>query len=253
MTSLLNTGFLLPADINMIRCICDRVFRSWGDHTQTLVDCIDFYTLVLNDVKGPAIDEDPCKSKIDLRLACDVVTSFPGKLKDFRFEWATDTTLKAEFDLFKHTKTEGFAYPEIEWVEYDPCVFERCLDEQKASFTQMPTYWGDILPMLKAIVKTIYNKAKHHPAFNVRLGVEPHSCILMFCNMDHVNYAVLSRIAQQSHLMDINTRVWEKRLDIRVKVGKATPWPQRSLGLHKHKDDQDAEDLNLRANKRARN
>lgn len=232
--SILDTDFLLSPDKEIVKGITSRVFRAWGEHTQSLVDCVQYYTLVLEGIRGPAITDPPCQSRIDLRLVCEVVDHFPGQLRDFRLEWG-ETTFHVEFDLFKHT-TEERVYPDIEWVEYDTTVFERRLEEKRITFLEQPSYWGDILPMLKAIVKTIYNKAKHSPAFEVDLGVEPQteSCFLTFSHMDHVSYAVLSRIAEQSHILDMNVTVWEKRLDIRVKLGKATPWPERSLGPKKH-------------------
>ena len=234
--SLLDTDFLLAKDRDMVREVCQTVFAGWGDHTQALTDCVRFYTLVLDEIQGPPITAEACESKIDLCLAQTFARRFPRRVRDFRLAWG-ETSLCLEIDLFKSTTADtGRDFPAIEWLEYDATVFERRLEEERISFQQLPVFWGAIVPCLKAVAKTIYNKAEHHPAFTVTLGIEEdtESCYLLFSHLDQISYAVLERLAEQAHIVDINARAWEGRLDIRVKVGGATPWALRSLAPKKH-------------------
>lgn len=251
--SIFDTEFLQRQDKPMIQGVAKRVFREWGEHTQQLTDCVIYYTLVLDEIKSPSNSAPPCESKVDLRLICEVVNQFPSRIRDARFEWG-ETTFKIEFDLYKHNHTGEKEYPEIEWTEYTSVIFKEKLEEKGITLVSQPPFWGDILPMLNAIVQTIYNKAEYHPTFFVGLGTEPatESCYLTFSNMDRVNYATLARIAEQSHIVDINATAWEKRLDIRVILGKATPWPLRSLGAKKHTDQESLPKQEQPPNKRRR-
>jgi hypothetical protein len=248
--SLLETDFLLPEDRDMVRRIGEMILRAWGDHERSLVDCVTYYTFVLDKIRGSAITDAPCVGNVDLRLAGEIVGLFPGRVRDFRLLWSEDSTVSAEFDLYKDGGGDPRTYPDIEWVEHDRTVFERRLEEEKISHLQQPAYWSEVLPVLSALVKTIYNKSQHHPTYGVKLGVEPKTCVLIFSNMDHINYAVLSRLAEQAHILDITVRAWEKRLDIRIKDGGATPVPDRSLPPKKHKEQVD--DPNTRSAKRQR-
>lgn len=221
------SSFVEAKDRDAISAIVTAFYREWGNNSHFLKDAGDYYTLVVEEIKGPDIceEEKVCAGKIDLFLARTLVSNYRPKIRDFRFEWK-ELDMAVEIDIFKHSSTDRKC-PKIEWKLYDPLVWDQQLDAMGMDARQLPAHWNDLNPVCKAIVRTIYNKAEHHPAHCVKVGIEPASCYLKLFNLDHIDYAVLEMIAQQSHLVDIRARAWDRRLDIRIKKGPSTPWPDR--------------------------
>jgi hypothetical protein len=253
MSSLLDTDFVQAEDRPMLEAVCAMPLqKQWGSHTQQLVDCDTFYSLVLDEIGGPEITAPACQSDIDLRLAADIVERFPRRLRDFRLVWK-EVDMRCEIDLYKHSAPDDLVFPAVEWLVHDETIFEEQLDKKGARFQELPPFYLEMIPCLEALVKTIYNVREHHPVYHVTLGVEKkrETCYLLISNMDTISYAVLERLGEQAHIVDINVRASEKRLDIRVKKGKSTPFPLRSLAPKKHLTE-DNEDKNERGAKRRR-
>lgn len=250
--SLLDTDFVQEEDRPMLEAVCAMPLqKQWGTHTQQLVDCGTYYRLVLDEIIGPEVTAPACQSDIDLRLAANIVERFPRRLRDFRFVWK-EADMRCEIDLYKHNATGDLVFPAIKWLVHDETVFAELLDKKGAHFQELGASYLEMIPCLEALAKTIYNAREHHPVYYVTLGVEKkhEMCYLLFSNIDTISYAVLERLGEQAHIVDINARACERRLDIRIKKGKSTPFPLRSLAVKKHLGEKD--DKNKRGAKRQR-
>lgn len=237
--------FVEKEDKEKIDSLVSAFFRNWGSCKYYLVDNKLYYTLVLDDLAGPNLEDKPCAGPIDLKFASTIVSTFSPAVRDFVLEWK-ENSLSVRVDIFKFS-SEDYKYPQTEWEIQDPLEWKQRLDEMNVDHRTLPSYWKELNHVCETVAQIVYNKHKERPAIHTRLGFEQDGVYLLFCNLDYINYSALELISSHAHVVDMTARVWEKRLDIRIKPGKVSVFADRFVGkeeVTREKRKADSEDNN---------